>query len=225
MLADARSDLGDYKRAHDLARECLSLARETGDPWLNGQLLILLGELARIQGDYDQALSLYSERLALMQQVGDRWSVAVVFHNIGQVAQHQGDYVRARALHVEALKLHRELGAQRGIALGLEKLAGVAGAQWQPARAARLLGAAEALRQAVGSPVEGTDRPDYERFVAVARAGLDEKSFASAWAEGRAMTLEQAIRGRHSSTLRSNRMAKISVSNPLEHTPRQCVTV
>jgi hypothetical protein len=37
------------------------------------------------------------------------------------------------------------------------------------------------------------DRADYERFVALAHAGLDDNTFAAAWAEGRSMTMEQAI--------------------------------
>ena len=37
------------------------------------------------------------------------------------------------------------------------------------------------------------ERACYERSVAAARAQLDEAAFAAAWAEGRAMTLEQAI--------------------------------
>jgi DNA-binding NarL/FixJ family response regulator len=61
------------------------------------------------------------------------------------------------------------------------------------ARAARLFGAAEALRGAVGASVLPFYRADYERGVAAARAGLDEQSFAAAWERGRAMTLEQAI--------------------------------
>jgi hypothetical protein len=36
-------------------------------------------------------------------------------------------------------------------------------------------------------------RHDYDRDVAVARAQLGETAFAAAWAEGRAMTLEQAV--------------------------------
>lgn len=50
-----------------------------------------------------------------------------------------------------------------------------------------------AQRHIAGCPAEGTDRFDYERFVAVARAGLDEGAFAAAWAEGHTMTTEQAI--------------------------------
>jgi hypothetical protein len=55
------------------------------------------------------------------------------------------------------------------------------------------LGAAEALRETIGLPLAPVDRAAYERNVAAVRAQFDAASFAAAWAEGRAMTLEQAI--------------------------------
>ncbi len=75
----------------------------------------------------------------------------------------------------------------------LEKLVGIAVARGQPEGAARLLGATEALRQAITAPMGAADRADYEQSVALAQARLDEHTFAAAWAEGRAMTMEQAI--------------------------------
>ena len=61
--------------------------------------------------------------------------------------------------------------------------------QGQPARAARFLGATESL------VVDGTAAWHFahEHFVATVRAQLDEATFAAAWAEGQALTLEQAI--------------------------------
>jgi hypothetical protein len=63
----------------------------------------------------------------------------------------------------------------------------------QPERAARLLGAATALLDAMHSTLNPADRLDYERIVANVQAQLDEASYTTAWAEGRAMTAEQAI--------------------------------
>jgi hypothetical protein len=37
------------------------------------------------------------------------------------------------------------------------------------------------------------DRADHDRNVAIVRSGPDEKRLNIAWAEGRAMTLEQAV--------------------------------
>jgi len=60
-------------------------------------------------------------------------------------------------------------------------------------RAARLFGAAEALREALGAPVLWFQRQSYAQGVAALRAWLDDAACAAAWAEGRGMTLEQAI--------------------------------
>jgi hypothetical protein len=63
----------------------------------------------------------------------------------------------------------------------------------RPGRRARLLGAAEALRESVHAPVPLPERSRHDRCVAAAHAALDEEAFARAWTEGRAMTLEQAV--------------------------------
>jgi hypothetical protein len=72
-------------------------------------------------------------------------------------------------------------------------LAEVAWASSQPERAARLLGAEAALRTVLGYQTWPTIRADYEHIVAGVRAQLGEEALAAAWAEGRAMTMEQAI--------------------------------
>jgi len=184
---------GDYDQATAFSEQSLALSREIGDDWLSGITLINLGELARLRGDDAHATRLYEESLMLLQRVGDRLFVAIALDDLGQVAQNQHHYDQARAIHQESLELCRRLGSQRGMALCLEKLAGVAGARGQPERAARLLGAAEVLRRASQSPMGAPDRADYERFIATARAGLDDESLATAWAKGCAMTLEEAI--------------------------------
>ena len=74
-------------------------------------------------------------------------------------------------------------------------LGGVAGAVGQGERAARLLSAAATLLESIGLSVAVRPelRADYDRYVAVARAQLNESAFAAAWAEGRAMSLDQAV--------------------------------
>jgi hypothetical protein len=42
-------------------------------------------------------------------------------------------------------------------------------------------------------PMPPVARADYERDVAIARTELDEVTWNPAWAEGQAMTLEQAV--------------------------------
>ena len=72
-------------------------------------------------------------------------------------------------------------------------------------RAARLFGAAEALRKRLDAQIMEFQRQSHERGIFLLRAQLDETTLSSAWAEGRAMTLDQAaayaLEGINSSTL------------------------
>jgi hypothetical protein len=78
----------------------------------------------------------------------------------------------------------------------LEGLAAVATEQGELVWAADLWGAAEALREAIGTPIPPVYRLDYERVVAKVRAQLGNETFAKAWAEGRNMTPEQALQSK-----------------------------
>ena len=66
-------------------------------------------------------------------------------------------------------------------------------AQGEPAWAARLWGAAEALREAIGTPLPPVECADYEAAIIAARTSLGENAFTIAWAQGRTMTPEQAL--------------------------------
>jgi DNA-binding CsgD family transcriptional regulator len=80
----------------------------------------------------------------------------------------------------------------------------------------RLWGAADALREAMGTPIPPVYRADYERSVAAARAQLGEKAFAAAWAEGRSMTPEQALTAKEPVTMLAPVPAAQSSSPPPE---------
>jgi hypothetical protein len=75
----------------------------------------------------------------------------------------------------------------------LDGLAGVHAVGGDTQRAARLLGAADALRESIGEPVQPTDRADHERFVAAARDRLDADTFAAAHTAGTRLAIDEAI--------------------------------
>ena len=192
-LSNVAMDEGQYERVSALLNECLSLARQMGDKWLIAMSLNNLAEVARLQGDFEQAVPMFEEGTQLLTELGSKSFMAILMDGLGTIMQYQGHYDRALAIHTQCLTLAHEMDDRRIIALSLEKLAGVAAGTGRAECAARLLGTAEALREAIQVPIESIDRPDYERFVAMARAGLDDESFATAWAKGCAMTMEQAI--------------------------------
>jgi len=154
--------------------------------WLGVLVALSEGETARAE-------SLAQEHLAIFREIGNRYRVAWALHILGRVEAQRGDLTAARSWYQQSLALTLELGDKFVTPFNLEGLAGVLLAQGELIWAAHLWGAAEALREATGVPLRPGDRAGYEQAVATARAHLGEQAFATAWAEGRAMPLEQAI--------------------------------
>ena len=129
----------------------------------------------------------------LYREMEHREGMAEALCILGHVEASRGDHALARTLYEDSLSMAQEIGDKELTASGLEGLASVVAAQGENARAARLWGTAAALREALGAPLQPIERVDYEQAVATARAHLGEEAFAFAWAEGRAMTAEQAV--------------------------------
>jgi DNA-binding CsgD family transcriptional regulator len=120
----------------------------------------------------------------------------------------------ARALYEQCLAISKQLvGFKLDIPFYLEGLAAVVAAQGELPWAARLWGAAEALRDGMGMPIPPAFRADYERSVAAARTQLGEQVFAAAWAEGGTMTLEQVVAARGPVTIPTSQPAASPVEN------------
>jgi non-specific serine/threonine protein kinase len=185
---------GDHAVARHLYEEALMIRRRLGDKWGVANSLHNLGRVVFRQGDYATANTLLKESLAIWRELGDKQNIAMALVNMGFIACSQDDYPSAKAYVAESLAIRQELGDKRGIAYALEGFAWLAAAQGHGARAARLFGAAETLRHALGAPLPPADRPYYDRMIGAARSAVGEDQFSAAWGEGRAMTLEQAVR-------------------------------
>jgi len=112
---------------------------------------------------------------------------------LAQVEASQGERAAARTLYEQRLTIARERNYKDLLPSCLEGLAGVVAAQGDPVWAAQLWGAAESLREVMGTSIFPVYRASYDRSVAAARTQLGEKAFAAAWAQGRMMTPEQAL--------------------------------
>jgi tetratricopeptide (TPR) repeat protein len=184
---------GDTDSAAAVLEESLMLKRQSGSQAGVIQVLVNLGEVARARNDLSRATDYYEEALPLAQALGDRLHVALLHYNLALVAGARGAHDRAAIEFQESLRQEQVLGNKRQIANNLEGLATVAAGYGQPELAARLLGAAELLREQIGAPVPDVDRPNHERNVSGVRGALTAATAASAWARGRAMPLSSAI--------------------------------
>jgi len=183
----------DQASVPSLLEECLTVSREIGFTQGIAAAFWLSGQVALGHGDFVTARSLAEKSVVLYKEMGYRHGTAESLSALGKVLAAEGDCAAAQALYEESLALSRELGEKWIIAACLVGLGEVVAAQQKLAWAAQLWGAAEALRDALGIAIPPVERADYERSLSAARVHLGERAFAAAWAQGRAMTPEQAF--------------------------------
>ena len=184
---------GDFASSRSLHEESLALFRELGDKGGIASCLHSLASVALSQGDFASARSLFEESLALSRELGHKVGISFAISALGGVALSQGEYATACALYLESLLMMRELGDQWGTAIGLAGVGEAAVERGQPQRGARLLGASDALYEAIGAVRTLEDRTLYDRAAVSARSQLGEEAFSKAMREGRTMSMEQAI--------------------------------
>ena len=145
------------------------------------------------QGDHDRAEALYEEVLVESRTLGDSHTVALALHGLARLRSAHGDVDRAVTLLHECLSLLGPLRDLRCAPSCLEELAFVLSDRGAPAAVARMLSAAEGLREFRGRPRRRHEQEAHDRATARLRLRADEESLNAAWAEGRAMDLDQAV--------------------------------
>jgi non-specific serine/threonine protein kinase len=188
---------GRFGEAATHLAEALARARRLDDRALAsfcaGLALSYLGALAYAQDALPLATSRFEAALLEQRAIDDRWGMGSSLVRWGYAARDRGDTAQALALFAEGLALFAELGDRRIIALALDGVAGLAIARREPERAVRLFGAAAALREASGLPVDPACRAAQGRDVATARAVLGEDAFAAGWTTGATLPLAAAV--------------------------------
>jgi DNA-binding CsgD family transcriptional regulator len=150
--------------------------------------------MARYQGDNRRVVEFQTRGLAVFRGLGNNFAAAHGLNRYGRdVALAQRHYDEAVAVFKESLLLSREVRSRWRSEVNLEGLAQVAAAKGQHKHAARLFGAADAQYEIVGQPYEPIDQASHDQSMVSTREALGDAPFAEAWAEGRAMTLDQAV--------------------------------
>ncbi len=184
---------GEYERASSLYDECLTVFRQVGDSAGVAWTLNYLGDVAREKADLVAARSYCEQSLSEFRRLQDSWGIASTLSDLASLSCDQGNNAEARRLHGESIKLFQELGHNRGIARALECLAVNAAAQSNAEQSLHLAGAAAALRQRLGTPVTPAEQARLEKALEFARRTLGDAAGLTAWMEGWAMPIEQAI--------------------------------
>jgi predicted ATPase len=193
-LANVTKSQGEYARASSLYDECLTMFRKAGDGAGVAWTLNYQGDVAREKADWVAARSFCEQSLAAFRQLRDGWGIASALSDLASLSVDQGNDAEARRLYGESIRMFQELGHKRGIARALECLAASAAAQSNAEQSLHLAGAAAALRQRLGAPLTPTEQRRLEKALEFARRTLGNAAGLTAWMEGWAMPIEQAVR-------------------------------
>jgi predicted ATPase/DNA-binding CsgD family transcriptional regulator len=189
LLGMVAEDRGAFARARSLHEASLDLIRPLDVPLATAWALRQVGWTAYRVGDLAVAEAQAEEALAIFRREGSTRFAAMVQTDLAAIAFARGEFARAATLWLDRLGLTWNAWDFRW---SLEGFAEIAVAVGEMTRAARLFGAAEALRERLGvEPVPGL-LPDYERNVVAIRSALGEAAFREAWEEGRRLSPEAA---------------------------------
>ena len=185
----------DAAAAQRIGEESLAIYRELGEARGVGQAIHNLAYIAWTRKDAVTAQARYEEALAEFERLGDEETIALTLAGLGLVQLHLSppDTAGARRRLRASLDLVRKLGARREGLYAIEAAAELAHAEGASEAAARLLGAAVALREALGSPTFPAEREERADILGRVRERLGEAQFAESSAAGRTLAFEAAL--------------------------------
>ncbi len=192
-LGIAHHHLGDPQAARPLLAESVAIARDMGNKIRLAAALTNLGQLESAVGDFDRATEALQEALTLDSEQGDILGVALDRQSLALVSLRAGRPGEARNLLSGTFDYVASSGNTSLLANILELSAAITAALRDPLRAARLMGAADAIRKQWGMRRTDLEAARMEQYLAPARAAVSSQAWAAELAAGLALTQQEAV--------------------------------
>jgi len=192
-LARWESINGNFQEAEKYIALFLSIMKEGTVSFHSGFLNLGMGIGARAQGRFDHAQRHFEEGLRIFSQMGHKGMVVGMTSEIAHTKRAMGNFAEAKQTYRETIKAYHDTGNRPAVAHQLECFAMIAVVDEEPQRAAKLFGAADAIREVTGHKPTDEEQAEEAQFITRLHAMLSDTEFNALWAEGKSMTMEQAI--------------------------------
>lgn len=192
-LGNVALEQGDFPAARALYEESLMICRALGDQQSIARTLCNLSSVAIEQADYATAQGLLAESLPIRHELGDKPGIALALANLATMALEQRLLGEARRQYEECILLCQELGDKRIAAECLHDLASIFAYESKLELAVVLIGAANALRESIGSSPTLREQVKYDRQFGQVRSDLGDAAYDAAMNKGRSLTLSEAV--------------------------------
>jgi predicted ATPase/DNA-binding CsgD family transcriptional regulator len=185
---------GDLTAATQQFKKAFSLAQELKDK--SGMMMAsnFIGGIAVSNQDYVRGEEILQMCLKLGKETGSITYQLASNRFLAYIMIHQLKLMRAREYLLKYLSMAEQTsGYEYDLRCFIACMAGVAQGTGKFVTAARFLGAVEAQFESFFKPLDRWDQAEFDWIVGQVYSQLDEATFTSAWAEGRGLTLDQAI--------------------------------
>jgi predicted ATPase/class 3 adenylate cyclase len=194
---------GEYtQESRERWEKGMEMLRRGGDLWTQGTLLQVAADLNLFRGKTVQAKRMAEQVQEIFMELGDKYAATPARSLLADLARQQGDLGEATRLYRETMISWRDSGRADAGVRTMESLAYIMHAEAQEEKsetrqtrlvyAAKLLGAADAIRQRINRPVNFVDKEEYARELAEIKAEAGESVFLSSWEEGQSLDLDSA---------------------------------
>ena len=192
-LAEIAYFEGDLTLAGSMSEQALAMSRAAGDRYQIGSAALMVGFVALLQGAYAQAEQSLAECVRLVHELGDKNMLSTADRFWGYTLLYQDNDSEAEPKFRESLTLNWELRDTLAVGSCFAAYASLAVARERFQHSARMLGATDHVCESLNQKLLSWDWRFYDRAMLATRDHLDKATFETAWAEGHALTLEQAI--------------------------------
>jgi len=192
FLAEIAWFNGDYEEARSLYKELQERLKLLGEKFYSSWAIVRLGQLAMEEGDLAQAQAYLEEALAIARELEEYDSVMYRLAILGNILYLQGNIERAKQKFIECIRLAKgrvDFPIARFLILMLYPIS-----IEKPKNVARLIGVIDSWDREMETLIGPLDkRIYYDRAETHARKVLGDAAFESAFAEGRKMSLDEAL--------------------------------
>ena len=179
---------GDYNRAFELSEALLAAGKEISSSLVIAEALGNLCWSAWALKEYDQIARLCEEALGPDWENNLPCGRGTLLYVFGRVVLSQGKYAQVCSY----LKHFGTIGVVEKF-LSIQALGILVATRKQDRRAAVLFGALDQRCSWLKNVSSPSERAEYEQALTSVRTALGEAAFATAWAEGHALTTEQVM--------------------------------
>jgi predicted ATPase/class 3 adenylate cyclase/DNA-binding CsgD family transcriptional regulator len=193
LLSYLTVNRGDATSGLSILAPFLEQMRVLRLPYLLSHALSIQGAALLSQGEKEGATTSLREAREVAETIANPWLIAMADYYLGKVSRAEGKTGQSEDHHHHALGLRARAGLPPGVAESLEGLAALAADQESHLEAARLFGAAAALRRLMGLARWPAEQRTHQGELDRLRQALGNINYEKAWQEGEGLTPEEAV--------------------------------